>query len=151
MSELASESVESTKDELYFLESVTFSVSFLSLLTDLSIWQWPQVENCLFRVPKYRFCNSSEFFAKEYFPTGGSEESEGPIALADITKTDFQNFLKTLYPLYVSFFIFVLSSWCVSVAKYLQNCHSRELNGSLYSSYQPCGNLTRFDCLQYHN
>ena len=36
MSELASESVESTKDELYFLESVTFSVSFLSLLTDLS-------------------------------------------------------------------------------------------------------------------
>ena len=36
MSELASESVESTKDGLYFLESVTFLVSFLSLLTDLS-------------------------------------------------------------------------------------------------------------------
>ena len=36
MSELGSESVESTKDELYFLESVTFSVSFLSLSTDLS-------------------------------------------------------------------------------------------------------------------
>ncbi|KIK05757.1 hypothetical protein K443DRAFT_60546, partial [Laccaria amethystina LaAM-08-1] len=75
------------------------------------------VENCLFRVPKYHFSNGSEFFSKKYFPMGGSEESEGPIALADITKTDFKNFLKTLYPLQISATLSLTRAEWISVLK----------------------------------
>ena len=152
MSELASESVESTKDELYFLESVTFSVSFLSLLTDLS-----RSDNGLrWRIVFFEYRNIVSAIVlsslpKNIFLRVVLRSLRDPSLWPTLQKLTFRISLKLCTLCTYHFFIFVLSSWCVSVAKYLQNCHSRELNGCLYSSYRPCGNLTRFECLQYHN
>ncbi|KAJ7154433.1 hypothetical protein C8R43DRAFT_1001276 [Mycena crocata] len=65
-----------------------------------------QVEECLFKVPRYHFERSSEIFATMFsLPT--SAESEGltdqnPIKLEGISSVDFERLLEVLYPLEVT-------------------------------------------------
>ncbi|KAJ7177236.1 hypothetical protein C8R43DRAFT_974563 [Mycena crocata] len=79
-----------TRDERYYFETVTF-----------------QVEDRLFKVPRYHFERNSEIFAATFsLPTGDTDEPEGlsdrnPIKLEGISSADFEHLLAVLYPLEV--------------------------------------------------
>ncbi|KAK0459208.1 uncharacterized protein EV420DRAFT_308793 [Desarmillaria tabescens] len=62
-----------------------------------------QVEDTLFRVPKYQLVGKSEIFDSMLSLPQGSNEPEGssddaPIKLSDISKTDFKSLLQVIYP-----------------------------------------------------
>ncbi|CAA7260410.1 unnamed protein product [Cyclocybe aegerita] len=87
----ASDKVPIIEDDEYFLRS---------------IFVFFQVENTLFHVPSYRFTDESQIFAemfkvpKENTANAERASRELPIILPDsISRTDFRNFLKALYPL----------------------------------------------------
>ena len=79
-----------------------------SLALFLSVYQ---VENRLFRVPKYRLVSDSEHFASKYaLDAGGDNASEqeyttvenpqlNAVKLDDVSADDFQSFLKAVYPM----------------------------------------------------
>ncbi|KAJ6530033.1 hypothetical protein DFH09DRAFT_1184426 [Mycena vulgaris] len=75
-----------TRDEKYYLEVITF-----------------QVEDRLFKVPRYHFERNSEIFASTFMlPTSGEIEGasdQNPFELKGISLVDFQRLLEVLYPL----------------------------------------------------
>ncbi|KAJ6565097.1 hypothetical protein B0H10DRAFT_2113908 [Mycena sp. CBHHK59/15] len=72
----------------YYLDNITF-----------------QVENCIFKVPRYHFEHNSEIFATTFtLPAANDLHAEGssdqnPFRLDGIISVDFQRLLKVLYPL----------------------------------------------------
>ncbi|KAJ7509744.1 hypothetical protein B0H11DRAFT_2270119 [Mycena galericulata] len=70
----------------YYLETITF-----------------QVENNLFKVPRYHFENNSEIFASAFtLPTADDVEGvsdRNPVKLEGISSVDFERLLAALYPL----------------------------------------------------
>ncbi|KAJ6481264.1 hypothetical protein C8R47DRAFT_1218436 [Mycena vitilis] len=75
-----------TRDDTYYLDSITF-----------------QVEDRLFKVPRYQFEQNSEIFGGTFtLPQGPDlvegESDEKPLLLAGISSVDFKRLLKVLYP-----------------------------------------------------
>ncbi|KAJ7699018.1 hypothetical protein B0H17DRAFT_1196605 [Mycena rosella] len=75
-----------TRDEKYYLDTIIF-----------------QVEDRLFKVPRYHFERNSEIFASALMlPAAGEIEGtteENPLKLEGISRVDFQRLLEVLYPL----------------------------------------------------
>ncbi|KAJ7763582.1 hypothetical protein DFH07DRAFT_395903 [Mycena maculata] len=75
-----------TRNQTYYLESVTF-----------------QVEDNLFKVPRYHFERNSEIFASTFMlPATHNAEGvsdQNPIKLEGISSIDFERLLAVLYPL----------------------------------------------------
>ncbi|KAJ7288882.1 hypothetical protein C8J57DRAFT_1495141 [Mycena rebaudengoi] len=94
--------VESEED--YYLESITFKVGSHSHSKD-GPETLAQVEDRIFKVPRYHFEHSSEIFATMFaLPAGKGGYTEGqskenPVVLEGISSVDFQRLLKVLYPL----------------------------------------------------
>ncbi|KAJ7133949.1 hypothetical protein C8R43DRAFT_1022665 [Mycena crocata] len=65
-----------------------------------------QVEECLFKIPRYHFERSSEIFATMFsLPTSAEGEvltDQNPIKLEGISSVDFERLLEVLYPLAVT-------------------------------------------------
>ncbi|KAJ7149747.1 hypothetical protein C8R43DRAFT_498983 [Mycena crocata] len=83
----SAQSPDPAPDKTYYLETITF-----------------QVENRLFKVPRYHFEHSSEIFATTLqLPTATNEvegtTDEKPVTLAGIKSVDFERLLKVMYPL----------------------------------------------------
>jgi len=71
------------EDEDYYMNFVTF-----------------EVEDRLFRVPTYQFLKESPEFSKECKLSANDRAGNGnPIKLEKVSKKDFRNFLKILYPI----------------------------------------------------
>ncbi|KAJ7631380.1 hypothetical protein DFH06DRAFT_1101857 [Mycena polygramma] len=75
-----------TRDDTYYLDSITF-----------------QVEDRLFKVPRYQFEQNSEIFGGTFTLPRGPNDVEGesdekPLLLAGISSADFRRLLKALYP-----------------------------------------------------
>ncbi|KAJ6618890.1 hypothetical protein B0H10DRAFT_1947289 [Mycena sp. CBHHK59/15] len=76
------------RDQRYYMDTVTF-----------------QVEERIFKVPRYHFEHSSEIFATTFtLPSGDNGTPEGtsdqnPLRLEGISSVDFERLLQVLYPL----------------------------------------------------
>ena len=93
------------RDKEFYLENIIFLVR----PHDLPIWfllkplACVQVEDTLFKVPRYGFEPSGIFAAIFTLPSGDNKIAEGhsdenPFKLEGITKLDFTRFLRCLYP-----------------------------------------------------
>ncbi|KAJ6548871.1 hypothetical protein B0H19DRAFT_1074677 [Mycena capillaripes] len=75
------------QDKTYYLDSITF-----------------QVEDYLFKVPRYHFERNSEIFASTLtLPVTGDVEggsNQNPIKLDGVSSVDFERLLVVLYPLH---------------------------------------------------
>jgi hypothetical protein len=100
----ASQTDTGPRDQKYYLESITFKVRLTPKARD-----YPhsalQVEERIFKVPRYHFEHSSEIFATTFtLPAVDEVHTEGqsdenPFILEGISCVDFQRLLKVLYPL----------------------------------------------------
>jgi hypothetical protein len=91
------------RDEAYYHVDIIFSVNFLKLFTTHLVTHFRlQVENILFKLPRYLFEESSEVFqdmfllpAPEGMPYDGSSD-EQPLILQGVRKLDFRRLLRAM-------------------------------------------------------
>ncbi|KAJ6620649.1 hypothetical protein B0H10DRAFT_1759746, partial [Mycena sp. CBHHK59/15] len=88
-------------NQRYYLDTITFQVK--SHIGDAT-----QVEEQIFKVPRYHFEHSSDIFATTFtLPSGDNGTAEGsgdqnPLRLGGISSVDFERLLQVLYPLCVA-------------------------------------------------
>ncbi|KAJ6481256.1 hypothetical protein C8R47DRAFT_1135174 [Mycena vitilis] len=109
------------RDRMYYLESITFKVRAprnpRDGLYDL------QVEDGIFKVPRYHFEHSSEIFATTFtLPAIDAVQAEGqsdenPFILEGISRVDFERLLKVLYPLDIPQILSMAKDDWISVLK----------------------------------
>lgn len=101
--------VPEIEDDFYW-DNACFSVSkgCLSYWSIEHLNLFHQVEQRLFRVPRYHLVAGSEHFAQRYSllsqPTLGNEamDPKNAVVLEGVTAAEFRTFLKICFPMYVS-------------------------------------------------
>lgn len=100
----------------------------------LTIFNFGQVENYMFRVHRYFFERESAFFREKLaIPAAAGQSVRGssdsnPFSLEDIQAVDFSRFLWVFYNPYVAFFFFLYNHRHSYDASYQQILHLRRAN-----------------------
>ena len=93
------------RNDKYYLEDIVFEVSLLNSESHLFRSSCFEVEDQLFKVPRYLFIKLSPVFRDMFkLPVPEGAEADGlsdnqPLVLRGIEKTDFVRLLRCLYPL----------------------------------------------------
>ncbi|KAF7356258.1 hypothetical protein MVEN_00957300 [Mycena venus] len=110
------------RDQKYYLDSIIFKVRSRSSHSRDDLDR-AQVEDRIFKVPRYHFERSSEIFATTFtLPTGNDTDAEGnsdenPVILEGINSVDFQRLLNVLYPLDIPQILNMAKDEWISVLK----------------------------------
>jgi hypothetical protein len=95
-----------SRNEVYYLEPVIFQVRVRGRVHNIPRQNTTtQVEDQLFKVPRYHFVHYSEVFEATFsLPQAAGSDPEGstdnaPIRLEAVNKGDFQTLLEVMYPL----------------------------------------------------